>query len=254
MSDQNPKTVDATVHSFQILHELVESDRPMGVTELADSVGLSKGVVYNHLGTLSQLGYVRKKDTRYSPSLQLLRLGEQTRTRYEAFTTARPRVDNLAKTTGEVATLFVEEDGRGICLHMAVGSNDWTPKYVCGEPLPLHAIAPGKAILASLQSDRVDEIVDQHGLPSLTDQTITDENALRSSIRNVQESDIAFSREEQSEGIIGVGTSFGLEKRAPTAAIGVCGPLDRLSGRYLKEDITGQMISTAKSIQVELTS
>nr|WP_231896117.1 MULTISPECIES: hypothetical protein [Haloferax] len=35
--------------------------------------------------------------------------------------------------------------------------------------------------------------------------------------------------------------------------MGVCGPSSRLTGRYLEEDITGQVISTAKSIQVDLT-
>ncbi|WP_280985418.1 IclR family transcriptional regulator domain-containing protein [Halopiger xanaduensis] len=69
----------------------------------------------------------------------------------------------------------------------------------------------------------------------------------------MRENDLAFSREEHSEGVVGVGISFGVDERAPAAAIGVAGPSDRLTGRYLHEDITGQVLSTAKTIQVELT-
>jgi DNA-binding IclR family transcriptional regulator len=225
----------------------------MGVTELADAVGLSKGVVYNHLGTLSELGYVRKEERKYCPSLRLLSLGERVRESHRVYRVARSHVDNLAKTTGEAATLFVEEDGVGVCAYAATGEGARSLDYVCGDALPLHVTAPGKAILATFDDDRIDEIVAEHGLPAVTEHTITDRETLEKELRSIQENAIAFSREEQAEGVVGVGTAFGLDERAPVAAIGVCGPLDRLSGRYLQEDITGQVISTAKSIQVELT-
>ena len=253
MSSQSPKTVEATVNSFEILEALVEGDRPMGVTELADAVGLSKGVVYNHLGTLSELGYVRKEDRKYCPSLRLLAPGERTRSSHEVYRAARSYVDNLAEATDEVATLFVEEDGRGICTYMAAGATTWSPDYVCGDALPLHVTAPGKSILSRFDSDRIDEIVSRHGLASVTEHSISNRESLETELRSIRENEIAFSREEQSEGVVGVGTSFGLDERAPAAAIGVVGPSDRLSGRYLQEDITGQVISTAKAIQVELT-
>lgn len=44
-----------------------------------------------------------------------------------------------------------------------------------------------------------------------------------------------------------------LTGRDGNARLLVRGPLDRPSGHHLQEDITGQVISTAKSIQVELT-
>ncbi|EFW94035.1 transcriptional regulator [Haladaptatus paucihalophilus DX253] len=251
MSSQSPKIVEATTHSFEILETLVEADRPMGVTELSNAVGLSKGVTYNHLGTLSELGYVRKENRKYCPSLRLLSPGEQTRSNHEAYRVARSHVDNLATTTGEVVTLLVEEDGLGICTYMA-GTDIWSPDYVCGDAFPLHVSAPGKAILAALETDRIDEIVARHGLPSVTDHTISDRQSLETELRSIRDKGIAFSREEQFEGVVGIGISFGLDERAPAAAIGICGPRGQLSGRYLQEDITGQVISTAKSIQVEL--
>ncbi|RDZ63882.1 IclR family transcriptional regulator [Haloferax sp. Atlit-12N] len=246
-------TVDATMNSFRILERLVASDEALGVTELAADVGLSKGVVHTHLNTLSELGYVTKRDRKYLASMGLLALGEEVRSHLGVFTAARQHLDNLARVTGEVSTLFVEEDGVGICAYMAHGPNDWTPEYACGTRIPLHVTAPGKAMLASLGRERVDDILDEHGLDAQTAETITDRNVLRGELRTIRENGISFCREEQSAGVIGVGTSIALTERAPAAAIGVCGPSSRLTGRYLEEDITGQVISTAKSIQVELT-
>ncbi|MFC7202750.1 IclR family transcriptional regulator [Haloferax namakaokahaiae] len=247
------KTVDATVNSFRILEQLVDADRPLGVTELADTVGLSKGVVHTHLSTLRELGYVKKRDRKYLPSMGLLALGEGARTRLRLYNVARPYVDNLAQVTGEATTLVVEEGGVGICIYTSFGVSDWVPEHTCGSRLPLHVTAPGKAILASFDPSRIDEILDDHGIAAYTDATITDPETLHSELRTIRENGIAFCRGEHAEGTIGIASSIGLNERGPAAAIGVSGPSSRLSGRYLEEDITGQVISTAKSIQVELT-
>jgi DNA-binding IclR family transcriptional regulator len=253
MGGRDSKTVNATVNSFTILESLIDADDPLGVTELADAVGLSKGVVHNHLSTLSELGYVRKQERKYRPSLGLLTLGERTRENLRLYNVARAHVDNLAQATGEVTTLFVEEEGVGICVYLAHGTQQWQPDYVCGQRIPLHVNAPGKAILSSLDRERVDSILEDGGLTRLTNETLTIGDSLRSELRNIRVNGVAFCREEQFEGIVGVAAPVSLDSRGPAAAVGVCGPIDRLTGRYLEEDITGQVISTAKSIQVGLT-
>lgn len=252
MAGHGSKQVQATVNSFRILERLVDAEGSMGVTELAEAVGLSKGVVHTHLNTLVELGYVRKHEQAYLPSLGLLKLGEDTRSRLPTFERARHHIDNLARVTGEVSTLFVEEDGVGVCVYMALGTDQWTPDYTCGSRMPLHVNAPGKAILASLDADRVDEIIAGQGLNRLTTETVTIPETLDAELRSIEESGVAFSRGEQFSGVVGVATTIGLNERGPAAAIGVCGPDTRLTGRYLEEDITGQVISTAKSVQVDL--
>lgn len=253
MGGHSSKEVQATVNSFRILERLVDADQPIGVTELADAVGLSKGVVHNHLYTLIELGYVRKTERAYRPSFGLLALGEGARQRLPLFDRVRRQVDNLAQVTGEVSTLFVEEGGRGICVYNALGQHQWMPDYGCGSRLPLHVNAPGKAILASLDQDHVHEIVATHGLSKLTDETTTDPETLAVELRKVRESGIAFCRGEQRPGVVSVSAPIDLSERAPAAAIGVCGPRERLTGRHLKEDIAGQIISAARSIRAETT-
>ncbi|SEP17180.1 transcriptional regulator, IclR family [Halogranum amylolyticum] len=252
MGENTTKRVQATVNSFRILEQLLEAKQSMGVTELADAVGLSKGVVYTHLSTLSELGYIKKEEQRYLPSLGLLKLGEDARRGLSVFTQARHHIENLARVTGEVSTLFIEEDGLGVCVYTAVGNGSWMPDYTCGSRMPLHVNATGKAILASLEQDRVDDIIEEHGLTRMTNETVTIPETLNSELRNISESGVSFSRGEQFVDVVGVATTIDLDGREPVAAIGVCGPSSRLNGRYLEEDITGQVISTAKSIQVDL--
>lgn len=118
---------------------------------------------------------------------------------------------------------------------------------------PLHVNAPGKAIVASLDSRRVADLLDERELVAPTAETLTDPDSLAVELENVRESAIAFCRGEQFEGVVGVAAPIGLDERGPAAAIGLCGPRERLAGRYLEEDITGQVISAAKSVQANLT-
>jgi DNA-binding IclR family transcriptional regulator len=252
MTRNSSQGVQATVNSFRILEQLVEAEGSLGVTEIADAVGLSKGVVYTHLKTLIDLGYARKHEQRYLSSFGIIEIAEDIRHSIPKFTRVRHNVENLARVTGEVATLFVEEDGLGICVYASMGSEPWLPDYTCGSRMPLHVNAPGKAILSSFNRDRVDSIIEEHGLSRLTDDTLTIPETLDSELRTIRESGVSFCRGEQFSDVVGVATAVGLGERAPAAAIGVCGPSDQLSGRYLEEDITGQVISTAKTVQIDL--
>lgn len=254
MDDTPEYAVEATGTSLSILEALVAHEEPLGVTALADRVGVSKSVVHNHLSTLRARGYVVKRSAGYEPSLRTLNLGNRTREKLPIYRDAKQALDNLATASGETTTLFVLEASAAVPAYISQPSNGWDPEFREGERLPIHVNAPGKSILASLSDDRVEEIVDGTKLHALTEATITDTDALEDQISRIRDDGIAFCREEQYEGIVGVAAPIYTGEADYVAALGVCGPVDRLSGRYLEEDVTGQVLSTAKSVQVTLTS
>jgi len=70
--DDTPNTasVGATERSFRIIEQLGE--RGGGVSELAESLSISKSTVHNHLQTLRELGYVVQDGDEYRLGLQFL--------------------------------------------------------------------------------------------------------------------------------------------------------------------------------------
>lgn len=254
MTEDSRYTVDATETSLTILEAVVDAPESMGVTALAEEVGVSKSMVHNHLSTLRVLGYVVKCDATYEPSLRTLALGNRTRGRLPIYRIAQRKVDNLAEASGGTAVLFVLEANRGVPAYVVEASDGWSSPFREGERYPLHAIAPGKAILSSLSGDRVDDILSEVGLSASTEQTVTDPDELRSNLGQIRTDGIAFSREEHEDGVVGVAAPVPDVAGVRTAAVGVCGPAERLSGRHLEEDVPGQVLSSAKSIQVELAS
>ena len=254
MTDEPDYTVDATETSLAILERLVDVTDPLGVTALADHADVSKSVAHNHLATLQANGYVRKQGDRYAPTLHSLDLGVRTRNRIDIYRAAKKQLHNLAAATGETTTLSILEGTAGVPVSIAGTDDGWTPPFNEGASLPLHVNAPGNAILASLPPERVESILDATELVGHTDATITDSDALVEKLNSVRDDGIAFCRGEHYQGIVGVAAPLPSISGSRTAALGVCGPVERLNGRYLEEDITGQVLSTAKSIQVELTA
>lgn len=253
MDDAPKYAVEATETSLFVLETLVEHDGPLGVTALADRIDVSKSVVHNHLSTLRARGYVIKRSNGYEPSLRTLNLGNRTREGLTVYQYAKQALDNLAAASGETTILFVLEEDTGVATYISEPANGWNPSFREGERIPLYVNAPGKSILASIPNDRVNEILNTTKLDTHTDATVTEIDTLRDQINRIRDDGIAFCREEQYDDIIGVASPIVTDEANRAAAIGLYGPVERLNGRYLEEDITGQVLSTAKSIQVTLT-
>ncbi len=245
--------VNATKTSFTLL-EALAADGPLGVTELASRIDTTKGTVHNHLTTLCSLGYAKRVDGRYDLTLRSLATGERTRNRMKLFRVAKPYLDNLTETTGEYAGLYIEEAGRATRVYHAMCADTWSPSSVNGDQLPLHATAAGKAILADMPDDSVEECIRRHGLGEYTDGTITDRETVLEQLRKVRDDGVAYSRAERFEDVNGVAAPVRGSEHDGHAAISVVGSADVLHGRRFEEDVTGQVLSTAKKIELDLRS
>lgn len=251
MDEQFP--VNATKTSFELL-EVLAVDGPFGVTALASRTDVSKGTVHNHLTTLRSLGYVKKVDDVYEVTFRTLAMGERTRERSKLYDVAKPHLNNLAKIAGGFTGLYIEEEGRGTRIHHATNSDQWSPPTVDGEQTPLHATAAGKAILSSMPDARVETIIERRGLEQLTEETIINRKTLFQQLRKIREDGVAFSRAERFEDINAVAAPIQGDEIAQYGAISVAGSKAVLKGRHLEEDVTGQVLSTAKRIEIEAQS
>lgn len=252
MEDSPRYAVEATGTSIAVLEALIDAPGPVGVTEVAEELDIAKSVVHNHVSTLRAAGYVTKRGTEYGPSARILALGDRIRRGFPVYRYSKEAVDNLAAATGETTLLAVREGSHAVPIYIADGTTDWSRPFGVGEQLPLHATAPGKCLAASLSDDTLDGLFGDTSLEAFTDATITDVPTLRTELRRVRDDGFAFCRGEHTEGVVGVAAPIPEMEASRPAALGVCGPARSLSGRYLEEDIIGQVLSTTKTIQVAL--
>jgi DNA-binding IclR family transcriptional regulator len=255
MTQRTEKGGRRSIKSVETAFAIVESLRELEsarVTELSVHLDMSKSTVYHHLATLRDLGYVVKAGDEYQLSLLFLNLGKQTQESKRIYQYARGRVDELAEKTGEKVHLMTEAGGYGIYLYQARGSEAVGRDLPIGQRDHLHHSAGGKAILAHLPSKRVDEIVEQHGLAALTENTITDRDDLRAELREIRERGYSLNLGEEVTGVHAIGAPiFGREGEL-VAALSISGPTSRLSEDRLHDEVNQLVQNYVNIIEIEL--
>mgnify|MGYP000073693562 CR=1 FL=1 len=250
MTERANHPVRTTEKSLALIEELGESDGAR-IHELTDRVDMTKGAVHNHLSTLREHGYVTKEGNEYRLSLQFLSLGGRVRSGYALYRFGRSKVNQLAADTGMLANLMTEEGGRGVYLYQSGGDYAVTLDTHVGYRIRLHNIAIGKAILAHLPAERVDEIVDEWGLPRATGNTITDSTELREELDLIRERGYATDHEERTEGLACIAAPVTLEDEV-LGAISISAPTRRLGNQGFDEEIVAEVESTANELALDI--
>jgi len=251
-SSQTNGTVKTARTTFQIL-EALKRRNGATVTELTEEFDLSNSSIHNYLNTLEEDGYVVKNGKEYKVGLRLLDLGGFARRDQRIYDIAKSGVTSLAESTGEMANLVVEEKGKGVYLHRAHGDKAVKTDSYTGQRVHLHNTALGKAILAHLPTERVDEIIDQHGLPETTPNTITTRDALFEELETIREEGVSFDDEARVQGLRCVAVPIINNNDRVEGAISVSGPTSRLQGEVFTREIPEELESAANVIELNIT-
>ena len=252
MTPRAKNPIQATTKSLEVLDALAELGT-VGVTELANYLGMDKGTVHHHLSTLENQEYVVKEDGRYELSLRFFQMGETVRRRWDIYDVGKPEVDTLAEETGELANLMVEEHGMGVYLHIAKGENAVTLDTKTGTTQYLHTSALGKAILAFCSESELEAILDTHGLPAKTPNTVTDRETLDEQLERIRNEGVAFDGEERAEGIRCVAAPILDTDDSLLGAVSVSGPATRLEGERFETEIPNMVRNTATIIKINVS-
>ena len=247
-AEENIRSVEL---SFGIV-ELVRESRTATLAELTAETELAKSTVHAHLKTLTNLGFIVREGNDYRLSLRFLELGEEARNHRTEFRLIKEHVEALADRFDERAQFIVEENGEGVYIYRETGSRAVQTDSGVGRRINLHSTAAGKAILASFSEERVREIIDQHGLATVTDQTITDEEALFTELAAIRERGFSFNQEENLDGLNAVGVPVHDATGSVLGALSVSGPSHRVKGKRLEVEIPDLMLGMANEIELNL--
>lgn len=236
---------------FRILEVLRKRDGT-GVTALAEELGLAKSSVHAHLSTLKAHRYVVQDGSTYYVGNRFLQLSEYARTRREDYELAADLVTQLCEKTGERAQFIAEEHGKGIYLYCEGGEHAVHTESGVGREVFLHSTAAGKAILAELPDQRVDEILDTWGLPAQTDETITDADELREELAVIHDQGYSKNRGENIDSLNAVGVAVTRPDGSVSGAFSVSAPANRLQGDRLDNEFPELLLGVANELELNI--
>lgn len=250
-SQTGPSSIEAVEKSVLVLEALRELDGA-GVTELANHLGMAKATVYSHLVSLKNTRLVVQEGTEYRIGFRFLDFGEYTKQRSRLYPVAKSEVDSLADESGEAVQFLVEEHGQGVYLYKTETDRAIQTGTRTGSRRPLHCTALGKSVLAHLPKDRVESIIDSHGLPRQTPNTITDRETLFEALAEVRERGFALDDEEVQPGLRCVAAPVLDFENDVLGAISVAGPTSRMSGTRFRETVPEMVINSANIIEINV--
>lgn len=223
------QTIVAIERATDVLVLFAESAEPtLGVTEIAQALGLSKAVVYRILSSFRAKGFVELDEAtrRYSLGPRVLHLGLAYMNRMDVPSLARPVMENLTRVTNETSTLSLRTGWSRVYVDQTTPDRDVKMVVKLGVEYPLHAGASSKAFLAFLEPEEQDEYLTRP-LERMTSLTITSAKALRPELDEIRRRGYASSMGERMDGAGSVAAPvFGHDAR-PVAVISVCGPVER---------------------------
>ncbi len=244
--------IKAAKNTLAIVEVLRELDGA-GVSEVATRLDMPTSTVHDHLRTLEQEEYLIKEGTEYHVGTRFLELGDQARSRKKVFTVARPEIDELAEMTGEHANLMIEEHGLGVFLYRARGTDAVQLDTHDGMRVPLQTTALGKSIMAHRPRAEVEAILDRHGMPEVTESTITDREELFAALEEIRERGYAIDDEERVMGMRCVAAPIVDEEGRAIAAVSVSAPKSRMQNEQFTDEVPERILRSANVIEVNLT-
>jgi len=250
-SDQKPDRINAVGTAFTIVDTIRELERA-GVSRLAERLDMPKSTVHVHLKTLESEGFVVNEDGSYRLSFRFLEIGGEIRQQQTIYQPARTEVDALSAEVGEVANLGIEDRGWRVLLYTSEPAEGMFDNSPTGQYTHMHWTALGKTLLSQLSDERVHAIVDEHGLPEATENTITDREALLDELEAIRERGYAVEAEERREGIKAIAVPVRHDRDGvPPAAVSISGPRRRIGGDEVREDLLAALRDAVNVIELE---
>lgn len=231
---------------------LLDENEGVTIEAIASEIGVGSSTVHRHLVTLREEGYVVTEDGKHRLSLQFLTHGGRVRNRLPEDEFIDRKVKQISEETGERAQYIVEENGERVYVFTHAGQTAVRTDATIGKRGPLHVSAAGKAILANLSSDRLDEIVAERGLEAATENSITDREALESELAEIRERGFALNDEESTAGLRAVGVPVHHGDGQVLGALSITGPAHRLTESYFREELPHLLLGTANEIELNL--
>lgn len=229
-SDSDGRTIAAVQRATSVLQLFIDSGRGrLGVTEIANTLGLSKAVVHRILASMKAAGFIDidPSSRQYTLGPSALALGLAYLDNLDIRAMARPVLEQLSATTDETATLSIRHHDTRVYIDQVPPEREVKMTVPLGRPFPLHAGSSSKAFLAFLPDAEQEAYLSGHRLEPMAAATITDPDQLRADLGTIRKRGYAWSREERQAGAASVAAPVFDHQGAPVAVISVCGPSER---------------------------
>lgn len=231
------RSVRTIEKGLNILELISKKGEGAGITEIAKALGLYKSVVHRIVTTLLNRGYLTKLNDKYKLGNKILEIAGSLINKTDISTVAGQFIKDLvdkAKETVQIAVL----DGNSV-LYIAKEECDRSIRLVSkiGSRLLPYCTGLGKVLLAYLNEEKLNNLLNNIKLKKFTENTITNKTKLKKELTLIKKRGYAIDNGEFDINVRCVACPIFNYNGEVIAAISIAGPYYRMNMKKRKEFI-----------------
>jgi len=230
-------------------------DRPaLGISELAQRLGLTRSTTHRYVTTLAKLGYLDQDDAtrKYRLGIRVLDLGFSVLGSLGLREIAAPHLQRLTAATGHTSNLAIRDDTDVILIDRIRGRpgryHHLEFSLHAGSRIPSYCSATGKALLAFLPQSELEELLDRIELLPRGPRTVGSRAALTAELSQVRRTGIALNDEELDSGLRSIAVPIRSRSGTVVAAMNLAFPWSPVAMSELADQFGPVLQATARQI------
>jgi len=246
--------VRSVQRALTLLRTFLAHDGELSAADLSKETGLDPSTVFRLLVTLGAQGFVEinHATAKYRPGVVLLELGSRFLKNNDIRSRSIGYLERLRDEFGETVHLTILDGNEVVYLEKLAGLHPigFMSSRV-GDRNPAHCTGVGKALLAQLSDEELEQRYPGGRLKRYTDQTITDLEELRAELARVRSRGYAIDLEEHEVGVKCVAVPT-FDHKEIAAAVSVAGPVDRMDDHIANHDLINTLMEVAAQISEQM--
>jgi IclR family acetate operon transcriptional repressor len=209
--------------------EAVAARQPMGVSELARRLDISKPAAQRALRTLADEHWIQRSEQqpgRWVLTVKVLGVADRIGQELGLREAARPAMAELVRITGEATHLSVLDGVDVVTIDEIESTEVLRIHWPIGTRARAYAAANGKAMLAALPEDQLaNHLPDE--LDAFTENTITNVGELRRELAEIRRRGYAVQRGELRTDVASIAAYICAQAGQPVASLSIFMPIQR---------------------------
>ena len=228
-SENSGYIIPSLERALRIMEHLSTRQEGGSITEIATLLSIPKNSVFRIVRTLASSGYLEEQGKSWRLSPKILSLGYTAVQNTHLIAACMEEMRALRDEINETIFVGALSEGKVVILEELPSFQLIKFTVEVGHKVPIHASAPGKAILAHLPPSEQKDLLGHIAFTRFNDRTIPGMKAMQSEIAKVRRQGYALDFGEEVAEIWCVASPV-LDYRAyPTASIWLSGPEFRVS-------------------------
>ncbi|WP_085506108.1 IclR family transcriptional regulator [Thalassobacillus devorans] len=229
--------IQSVDRSLKILEYLKEHPKGLGITEIANRLGVAKSTAHRLVMTLEEHGYIKQMQEKsvYRLGLKFLEMSNIVVDQLNIVELAHPIMEKISNQTDKISHLVMLDDSHVIYIDKVETPSAVRIYSQLGKRAPIYCTGVGKAIAAYFDEAQLTRYLSENSFHKFTKNTYTEEKEFRHELERINRNGYSIDNEEHEEGIRCVAVPIFDHLNSVNYSVSITGTSVQMTDQHIQE-------------------